>query len=174
MRTQIIYPSINSRHNEANVEYTSFDTKKISKPPQDTTDTGLGSSYSSMLPYSMNIFTAISKSFSLDLITDSSVKEEVLQILNALNEAVVKISDTNSIDRYLSRLHLVEQEDESILIEWIYRNFRIGFVVCKPVEESYYFFISQSEDSFDSRSSKIGGNLKALTHAFAQYVIENT
>jgi hypothetical protein len=174
MRTQIVYPSINSPQNEANANYDRFTAKQANESSHVMTDTGSGICYNSVLPYSMNIFTAISKSFSLDLITDPSVKSKVLQILNALHEAIVNITDINNTERYLSKLHLIEQEDKSILIEWIYRSFRIGFVICKPIEDSYYFFISQSEDSFVSRSSKIGDNINIIAHSIIQYVVENT
>jgi hypothetical protein len=116
----------------------------------------------------------ISKHFSLDTITDSSLKAKVLQIINALNEAIIGIPEINNTEQYLSKLHLVEQEDKSILVEWMYRDFRIGFVVCKPVDDSYYFFVSQNEDAFVSKSSKIGNNLNVLAQNIVQYVIRNT
>jgi hypothetical protein len=150
-----------------------YSIKKINSFPLSTADS-LNIRYNPFLPYSMNIFSAISKSFSLETITDSSVKVKVLQILNALNESIINIPGIDNMERYLAKLHLVEQEDKSILIEWIYRNFRIGFVVCNPVEDSYYFFVSQNEDSFVSKSSKIGDNVMKLANEAVKYVIENT
>ncbi|MDR3238227.1 MAG: hypothetical protein LBT84_06970 [Spirochaetia bacterium] len=140
----------------------------------DITDVGLSSSYNSGLPYSMNVFTAISKSFSIKNIDDSSVKTKVLQILNALNESIVNIPNiNNNADCYISKLHIVEQDDKSILIEWNFSNFRIGFVVCTPVEDSYYFLVSQNEESFVSKSEKIGNKINKLANEAVKYVVRN-
>jgi hypothetical protein len=174
MRTQIVYPANNSLQHEVNIDRSGSIVRKMGDFFPSITNTGFGDRCVSVLPYSINIFTTISKHFSLDTITDSSLKAKVLQILNALNEAIIGIPEINNTEQYLSKLHLVEQEDKSILIEWMYRDFRIGFVVCKPVDDSYYFFVSQNGDAFVSKSSKIGDNINILAHDIVQYVIRNT
>jgi len=140
MRTQMISPTIDFLQCEADIGGIDSVIKGNKKFFPDTTGVGFSSCYSLGLPNSINIFASISKTFSIESIANSFVKAKVMQILNALNESIANIPDINNLDRYLAKLHLVEQEDKSILIEWNYRNFRIGFVVCEPVEDSYCFF----------------------------------
>jgi hypothetical protein len=172
MRTQILSPSIAASQHKAS----SFGIEPVTpySSVTGTTGTGLDSSYNVNLPSSMNIFTAMSKVFSIKTIADPFVRAKVLQILNALNEAIVSIPNINNVENYLSKLQIVAQEDKSFLIEWNFQKFRIGFVVCKPVEDSYYFFVFQDEGSFASKSEKIENNVVKLAGEAVRYVIENT
>ena len=172
MRTKIISPVIDSFKNEKNTGGNNLVLKLTNYPG--TTYAGFNNQYNPILPYSLNIFSTILKSFSFETISDLPVKTKTLQILNTLNEAIMNIPDKDNINQYLSKLHLVEQDDKSILIEWIFYNFRIGFVVCQPVEDSYYFFISQEIDSFVSKSERIGNNLNTIVQHILKYIIENT
>jgi hypothetical protein len=165
---------IDSSQREVNMDSSIFRIEKINEIYPNTSGANFSTSYIPELPYSINIFTAISKSFVLDTITDPLIEAKLLQLLNALNEAIINIPDVNNIERYLSKLHLVEQEDKSILIEWNYQNFRIGFVVCKPIEDSYYFFVLQDTDSFFSESYKIKDNVNLLARRIINYIIRNT
>jgi len=176
MRTQIVSPTIGFSKREANDGDIDSVIKGSNKFSPDMTGVGFSNRYSLGLPYSINIFASISKTFSIESIVNPSVNEKVMQILNALNESIANIPDINNLDRYLAKLHLVEQEDKSILIEWIYKNFRIGFVVCEPVEDSYYFFVSHDDGTFVSKSVKINDNINinSLAQDIVQYVVRNT
>ena len=174
MRTQIVSPKIGCFQCEANNSGIDTLIKGSNRFSPCMTGVSSSSHYSLGLPYSMNIFASISKTFSIESIVNPAVNEKVMQILNALNESIANIPDINNFDRYLAKLHLVEQEDKSILIEWIYQNFRIGFVVCEPVEDSYYFFVSHNDGTFVSKSVKIKDNINSLAQDIVQYVVRNT
>ena len=174
MRTQIVSPAIDFLQCEENFGSINSVIKGSNNFSPNMTGAGFSSRYSLGLPYSMNIFTSISKTFSIDSIANPSVKSKVMQILNTLSESIANIPGINNLDRYFAKLHIVEQEDKSILIEWIYRNFRIGFIVCEPVEDSYYFFVSQDDEALVSRSVKIKNNINSLAQDIVQYVVRNT
>jgi hypothetical protein len=171
LQTKIVFPVISSPQNSfADIAVSLRNSGYL--PVK--TETNNNSSYIFGLPDSLNIFTAISKFFSINNISDSAVKSKTLEILNALNKAIVNTHEFIDIQNYLSKLHLVEQEDESILIEWIYSSFRFGFVVCKPAEDSYYFFVSKNNDTFVSKSEKIRDNVTKLTSEAVKYIVGNT
>jgi hypothetical protein len=172
MRTQIVSPTIDSSQHKAGF----LDVDPVitsSKFSSNITDTSFGTPYNTGLPYSMNVFTAIAKNSSLDDIADPFIKTKILQVLKVLYEAIVSVPGINNAEYYLSKLQIVMQEDESFLIEWNFQKFRIGFVICKPIEDSYYFFVSQDEGSFISNSEKIGNNTIKLANEAVKYVIGN-
>ncbi|GAB6393327.1 MAG: hypothetical protein MdMp014T_2700 [Treponematales bacterium] len=171
LKTKIISPEISSPQ----VYFADFVPGLLkSRNSVGMTGADTGNSYNLGLPISLNIFAEISKSFSIKDISDNDVRAKTIEILNTLNKSIVAIPDVFNIQNCFSKLHLVEQEDKSVLIEWAYRNFRIGFVVCTPVDDSYYFFVAKNADAFESKSTKIGDNLNILTQELVQYVIRNT
>jgi len=90
----------------------------------------------------------------IDKIVDNKQKNKVIMIISTFEEIVVSLKSVLE-DMSLSLPPLVfaiDEEDNSILIEWIFTLFRIGFSVEKETTESFWYLVS----SDDKRGYKTG------------------
>jgi hypothetical protein len=163
MQAKIITPAINHYQHEMS--------------SQTTNGTSFNKLYRPVLPHAIDVFTEIRKLSSVETIKDNGIKFIVQQIVNAFYDAVENIyNENNYTDYYLPRLHIVEQTEQiekSVLVEWNFHKLRIGFDIYKPPEDSYYYFVKKSDDSFLSKSITIRDNIGQLANESVQYVMRN-
>jgi hypothetical protein len=61
----------------------------------------------------------------------------------------------------LPRFRAVEEEDESVLIEWVFNNFRIGFTIePNPGESGWYLVSTQALNEVGASGRLSGANMK--------------
>lgn len=104
---------------------------------------GLNSPYFEKLPSNINIFNTINS------IEFQSQNEEVnkvaLTFLNCFKEMLVSIYENHKFSNNLPPLAINLQEDSSILIEWIFPDFRIGFSIEQDLSASNWYLIANSK-----------------------------
>ncbi len=122
--------------------------------------------YSMVLPQNIDIFSGILKK--AKNIADPQIYDYVLQILLSLNNTLHQINQTDIIKNNLSKLNLSIMSDESVLIEWNFENFRIGFSIEPNLSESSYYVVSD-----DKISGAYSSEANLLTPVEVDSVIQN-
>ena len=130
--------------------------------------------YMQKLPTNIDVLSKVYTS--INSLSDKSVKNYSINLLNLIYLSLSKANDSGNITNYLSRLYFSEQEDKSALIEWNFENFRIGFSVEPNVEESSYYFVSQDRElgRFTTDTRRINNNAEMIVDALVNYVLGNT
>ena len=74
----------------------------------------------------------------------------------------------------LPNLMVSELDDESVLIEWIFHNCRIGFSVEPNLEESSYYLISRncSGTQYYAETREIGNDIESAVDNAVGFVLE--
>jgi len=73
------------------------------------------------------------------------------------------------------KLHVVKEEDESCLIEWVFSRFNAGLSF-EPIEEqSHYFLVSVDESvgQIDTVTRRINGKIGSAVDAILRFVMSN-
>ena len=103
------------------------------------------------------------------------VVKEVQELIPMVIEIVLELSKSNFDLSNLQPLNATNLEDGSFLIEWIFPNYRVGFVIERDPKESIWYLVSKSESS----DSNLSGNLdihdkKALLTRLVSHVALNS
>jgi hypothetical protein len=69
------------------------------------------------------------------------VAEQTNEILSALHTALLIANKDDPEHPVLSQLSF-STEDNNVLIEWVFSDFRAGYYLCPKHEESTYFYIT--------------------------------
>lgn len=93
------------------------------------------------LPKDIDIFRDLIPYF--QKLEDSPVKNSILHLLLTFQKLLNQINQIN-LSVYLPPLQLRPDEDGSVLIEWIFRDFRIGFLIEPNDSESSWYLVSNS------------------------------
>jgi len=145
------------------------------KPPVQTRDSySIERAYTTKLPSNINIFSKLSEK--IGSFSDQNVKKQTMTILAALNHTLQQIAMDNNLSNHLSRLSVIEQEDSTVLIEWNFQSFRVGFSVEPEESESNYYLASEDEKTgnFSMNAKKIGADIDKIVTNMIEYVIVNT
>jgi hypothetical protein len=126
------------------------------------------------LPANINIFESLTDSIST--LTDDEVIKQTRQVLGRLYFSLQRKSKNKALDNYLSRINLVQREDNSILLEWNFQDFRIGFTIEPQKDESAFFIIAQDKNkgSFSADAQKLNTDSFTPIDEIVGYVLENT
>ena len=89
------------------------------------------------------LFNEINMKF--NKIENNNIKQIIKKICIVLEKNINKYSNFEESIDLLSPLKINEIEETSILIEWIFKNYRIGFVIDKKIDESSWYFVSNKE-----------------------------
>jgi len=75
----------------------------------------------------------------------------------------------------LPRLHLTEEEDDCVLIEWNFEYTRIGFSIEPDRDKSFFYIVSfrKDNDSYDSRSRRLWSHINHLP-SLVKLAIQNS
>jgi len=124
------------------------------------------------LPNDVDIFREAIKGF--HKLHDLYVKKSTLLLLLAFQKQILNQISQIDFSGYLPPLQLRSDEDGSVLLEWIFKDFRIGFVIEPEGIESSWYLVSNSK--LDEASSSGLLNVKeceALLHNLISFVISN-
>jgi hypothetical protein len=84
----------------------------------------------------INNVTAEARFNALQL-SNKSVREQTLKLLDDIDSYLM--SATSDI---LPQIYLTERENSSVLLEWMFEDFRIGFALEPLQDDSYYFRVT--------------------------------
>ena len=78
-------------------------------------------------------------------VEDEKVADEARRILSIIAETIL-IFQRRAVDmEHLPRLHVFDVQDGSILIEWIFDDFRVGFSIEPILTESSWYLVSNAK-----------------------------
>jgi hypothetical protein len=146
----------------------------IMKKDKSTYAVASHSIYQAALPTNINV---IAKAVELiPSIKNSVVQKQTIKVLSVLNSSLLEAAGDTDIANRLPMMHLVEREDQSILLEWNFESFRIGFAIETQPEDSNYFIISEDKDagSFSAETYRFRNNYEEIIKKIAYYTIRNT
>jgi hypothetical protein len=108
-------------------------------------------------------------------INDNYIVNQLLKILFYIYVCLLELSRTPYINEYISHINITQDEDDTVLFEWNYEFFRIGFYLVKNQEEINCFFIVKNPitNLYTTDTRKIKGNLLSIIKIFVKYVFEN-
>lgn len=163
-----------SAHVDQNTFNNSINRKKVVRIYNGTSSSLMHPDpYSAPLPKNLDVFSNLSSKFAE--IEDENVLVQVKRVLNSLYLSIQQISKLKTVNKYLSRLNLVQQSDGDALLEWNFRDFRIGFTFEPDKNKSSYFIVSQdrSNGAFFADSKLLTDDVTNIINNIVRYVWEN-
>jgi len=82
---------------------------------------------------------------SLKDIPSNAVKEYATIFCQSFQEVLIDILERNKVSASLPPLYPFVVEDGSFLIQWVFRDFRIGFSIEPVIEESSWYMVKFSK-----------------------------
>ena len=105
---------------------------------------------------------------------DEAIRGYVSRLVELIDDTLSKECKPGRVSDPLPNLMVSELDDESVLIEWIFRNCRIGFSVYPNVEESSYYLISWDcrGTQYYAESREIGNDIESAVDNAVGFVLE--
>lgn len=102
--------------------------------------------------------------------SNKTLCEEALQILAAIRHEIAK----NRILGHLPKIYVFESEDGSILLEWIFKNLRLGLSIESEIEKSSWFLVSNKSIGSINAYGRLDSDIKyPVIKWLANLVISN-
>lgn len=119
--------------------------------------TGSGLLYSPDLPESEDVFSRISDK--IMGISNLGIKKQITSFIYHFKTLLLQVFGNDIIESNLSKLSISEI-DGAFVLEWIFKNFRIGFAFEENEKESSYYFICDNtiKGSYISESNFLSEN----------------
>lgn len=136
-------------------------------------DQYLASNYT-LLPEEYSIFSEIDISF---FTRNNTAQDRFIALfLQYLKNCLLKIYAQYGVIRVLPKLSITLDEDEAIVLNWAYANFRIYFTFEKIIENSYYGIVAQNteETVFTNAGKLTETNYSSIIDMILAYVIDNS
>jgi hypothetical protein len=131
--------------------------------------------YNIKLPKNIDIFNDIIKS--INTIETQEMREFIKKLIYSLKYLLIINNDSNTISNHLSNIKMSQINDGSVLLEWIYDNFRIGFSVEPNIIDSSYYIVT--DDNVNGSYMSISKHLRvdefdSILKDILQFVLRNT
>lgn len=110
-------------------------------------------------------------------IKDDTVANECRRILQTIAESILFFQTQGFDLGHLPRLHAFDVEDGSLLIEWIFDDFRIGFGVEPIPSESSWYLVSNARLGDINQAGDIPQNeleIQDLILRLVNFVVSNS
>jgi len=123
------------------------------------------------LPDNLNIFKYYGE---IDKIKIENVKKQATYFLSQFQNMLFLIKDKISFSGSLPSLSFVISDNGSLLIEWVFKDFRMGFAFEENEKESSWYFASNEKFDYSHSSGSINGNtFYELLYNLLYFVFEN-
>jgi hypothetical protein len=172
---------INSREYYYNINQETFGNSSESIPDivEDQTNqnyTTSGSTGYSTPTINLSVSKIILKlSEEFQHLKESQQKDLFLKLLLSLHKVLIQYYTQSFELSHLPSLHVVIVEDGSILIEWIFTDFRIGFSIEVEITESSWYLVSNEKLENISKSGFLTSDkLDSVIDDVVGFIIENT
>ena len=132
------------------------------------------SQYFLNLPSNWNIF--INASDTINKITDPRKRKNVVDLLLSLQNVLLKNRFALDSIGSLPPLRItINSEDDSVLIEWIFRDFRIGFSIEANHSQSNWYLVSNENLNRVDQSGLLSSHdIDELLTDLVTFVLSNT
>lgn len=109
----------------------------------------------------------------ISVLKDNSVQSQTLNLTKSIIKNLCFYADAQV---RLPKISLTEQSDNSVLIEWNFENFRIGFSL-EPDENETSLYIIEKDDGTNylkTETRKIGSDIEAVVKQIISFVVRNS
>lgn len=129
--------------------------------------------YHQVLPQNLDIFNDVKKK--IGEIKDELIKKQITNFFVIFQNMCLNIFSSESISNYLSKLYL-SILDDSVIIEWNYDNFRIGYVFEQDATKSSYYRVMNDSitGKFESCSQLLNNNYSDIIFNSINFVLSYT
>ena len=112
----------------------------------------------------------------LSKIKDKDIRQQTGLILETIQTYIVLLCNKHSISKRLPMILMNVRDDQTVLLEWNFRNFRIGFEIEHDQKNTIYFFVSEdiSTGAYSAESKPLGENYNDRILWLVDYVLENS
>lgn len=112
---------------------------------------------------------------SLKDIPTKAVQEYAVQFCQSFQEVLIAALERNKVSAGLPALSPSILEDGSFLIQWVFKDFRIGFSIEPIIEESSWYMVKFSKfNEVQSSGPLILDSLKAQIYDFIIFSLRNS
>lgn len=127
--------------------------------------------YTFMLPDGLNIIANYDE---IEKITSANIKKQAIQFLDEFLTILYRIKKETNFSGSLPKLWIKSSDDGSILIEWILKDFRIGFTFEEDEKESSWYIVSNEKfGNINISGTFINANLYNLLEQIVSTVMVN-
>lgn len=120
-----------------------------------------------------NIIKELSEDF--DKIKTPQMRDLFLSLFQSLQNHLVEYTSQNNDTSHFPPIHIKILEDESILIEWIFTDFRINFSIEPEIDLTSWLLFSNDNLENESGSGFFNAqNIDVVNDALFTFIIKNT
>ncbi|MDR0609493.1 MAG: hypothetical protein LBG58_05240 [Planctomycetaceae bacterium] len=103
------------------------------------------------------------------------VRKQTVELLNNIDTYLDEIINVSEISNRLPQIHLTEQEDDSVLAEWNFEYFRIGFSIEQEPDKSscYVLFENRTTGYFKAETCRLGTEYQEIVSKIVNFVLVN-
>lgn len=110
----------------------------------------------------------------LSNIDSKNIKGFITELIKSFQEVLIKEYNEKYIYNHLPKMK-IEEQDDSIFLEWIFKDFRIGFSIEDEIDESTWYIITNVNLEEFTKSGYINKkNYCDIVFKIIKYVLENT
>lgn len=111
--------------------------------------------YQQVLPSNIDIFNHLRKQ--INEIGNENIKKNALIILDHIITSIIYKNNQKYLSNVFTEPELSYFQDSSVIIEWIFKMFRVGFAIDPNLNESSMYMIADDADNetFKMESKKI-------------------
>ena len=132
----------------------------------------IGNKYT-LIPTRLDIFRNINNK--IKALKDEQIKKMVIEFVNTFYNTLNLANKYRNISNVLPAISLNENDDDSVLLEWNFKNFRIGFQIDKEPDDSYWFLVTNKNlEEFNVSGDIRRDGIDNVIIKILKYVLENT
>jgi len=105
---------------------------------------------------------------------NQEVADEARRFLFRLQETVSSLQQLNFDLSFIQPIRAFISEDNTVLLEWIFRNYRIGFSIEENANESGWYLVSKRELGEISASGYLNPNIKNTLLWLINFVVSHS
>lgn len=173
------YHSLNIQPNTGSIGTSGYSGSSYVFQPKESESGSTSGSVNSQTPYFLNypkIAPIILPALLLtEQIRNAAIKKLTLQYLGIFQTVLVEIINGNRDIGYLPPLKMNIDDDGSVLLEWIFKDFRIGISFEVQESDSSWYLVSNKNMQEVSKSGSLSTTDSiVLIRDLVSYVISNT
>lgn len=105
---------------------------------------------------------------------DTNIGREARDLAQTIVDLVLELQSGNVDITNIPSLHAEMLDDHSLLVEWLFPNYRIGFSICSDARDSSWYMVSTSASTASNQSGALGTDKKTLLTGLVSFVVMNS
>jgi hypothetical protein len=103
------------------------------------------------------------------------IKDDAIRLLEIFEKVAISLK-TNAVDiSRLPNLNATSIDDDTLFIEWIFSDFRIGFTLgSDPTNNSWFLVTNRKLEEYSSSSSLTRSNMESIIFRLVNFALANS